>query len=78
MDRLIWKANKKCGTRCHGHVLPFESSWLGFNLNEHTQSVGRIHRLVKLGVSIDNDDDGMGDDDDLPPFEEVDGAVLGQ
>merc|ERR1711953_214169 len=28
-----------------------------------------------LGLSIDDDDEGLGDDDDLPPLEEVDGAA---
>ena len=31
----------------------------------------RIHRLIKLGLSIDDDDDELDDDmDDLPPLEE--------
>ena len=33
---------------------------------------GRIHRMIKLGLSIDDDDDAG--DDDLPPLEEVEGA----
>ena len=27
------------------------------------------------GLSIDDDDEGLGDDDDLPPLEEVEGAA---
>merc|ERR1712224_337978 len=30
---------------------------------------------IKLGLSIDDDDEGLGDDDDLPPLEEVEGAA---
>jgi len=53
--------------------LLFDTSLLtsGFTLEEPTQFAGRIHRMIKLGLSIDEDDE----EDDLPPLEEVAGAV---
>ena len=34
-----------------------------------------IHRMIKFGLSID-DDDGLGDEDDLSPLEELEGAGM--
>jgi molecular chaperone HtpG len=52
--------------------LLFDTSLLtsGFSLEEPTQFAGRIHRMIKLGLSLDEDD--VADEADLPPLEEVD------
>mmetsp|Transcript_11693 Transcript_11693/g.17572 ORF Transcript_11693/g.17572 Transcript_11693/m.17572 type:complete len:735 (+) Transcript_11693:71-2275(+) len=64
--------------------LLFDTSLLasGFSLEDPSSFSQRIHRMIKLGLSINDDDDdaasssaAAADDDDLPPLEPSDGAL---
>lgn len=79
IDELRKKAEQDQGDKTVKDLiwLLFETSLLtsGFSLEESTTFAGRIHRMIKLGLSIYEDDKDE-DDEDLPPLAE-DGAADG-
>jgi len=73
VDELRKKADQDQGDKTVKDLiwLLFETSLLtsGFSLEESTTFAGRIHRMIKLGLSI-YEDDKDDDDDELPPLAE--------
>jgi molecular chaperone HtpG len=71
VDELRKKAEQDQGDKTVKDLiwLLFETSLLtsGFSLEESTTFANRIHRMIKLGLSI-YEDDKEDEDDDLPPL----------
>ena len=73
IEELRAKAEEDTGDKTVKDLiwLLFETSLLtsGFSLDEANTFANRIHRMIKLGLSISADDNK--DDDDLPPLTET-------
>merc|ERR1712023_192926 len=53
-----------------------DSSMSGYMASKKTMEVNPMHRIIELGLSIDEDDEDVADedDDDLPPLEDDEGS----
>merc|ERR1719266_1304814 len=76
ISALVEKADADQGDKTVKDLiwLLYETSLLtsGFSLDEPATFASRIHRLVKLGLSIDDDDEQEAEMEDLPPIEDLD------
>jgi len=56
--------------------LLYDTSMLtsGFTLDDATHFSSRIHRMIKLGLSLEDDEDDLDAGEDIPPLEDVDAA----
>jgi molecular chaperone HtpG len=48
----------------------------GFNIEDPSDFAGRIHKMIRLGLSIGGGDDDSDGDDDLPPLESAAGETV--
>ena len=70
-DRIVSKEDKSVKDLIN---LLYESSLIesGFSLDEPSNFVNRIHKMIKLGLSLDDDDEEEEKVEELPPLEKDD------